>query len=330
MKTVNRKHATGLFFTLTAIVFALICHHFAFVPACCGAQSKGIKVVIADSSGKRVGLYEGSYALVVGVSDYTTREWPDLESIPSEIAQVASALDAQGFHVRKVLNPTSRQLVKAFEDFIDDYGFDANNRLVFFFSGHGYTRKGGRKGYLVPADAPDPRSDEKGFARKALNMSQIMAWCRRIEAKHALFLFDSCFSGSIFKVKALPSHPPHISDYTARPVRQFITAGSAGEEVPAQSIFTPLVLRALRGDADVDKDGYVTGTELGMYLHRRVLHYNRGQTPQYGKMKDTFYDEGNFVFQLASSGATVTKPVPSRKTTLSVSANVTGARVLVD
>ena len=277
-----------------------------------------------------MGLYKGSYALVIGVSDYKTREWPDLESIPSEIRQVASALKAQGFHVKKVMNPTSRQLKKAFEDFIDQYGFDENNRLVFFFSGHGYTRKGGRKGYLVPTDAPDPRSDEKGFARKALNMSQVMFWCRRIEAKHALFLFDSCFSGAIFKVKALPSHPPHISDYTARPVRQFITAGSAGEEVPAQSIFTPLVLRALRGDADVDKDGYVTGTELGMYLHKRVLHYDRGQTPQYGKMKDPFYDEGDFVFQLASSGATVSRPAPSRKTSLSVSANVTGARVLVD
>ena len=295
------------------------------------SDGRGLQIVpIKDRAGRDVGLYKGSYALLVGVSDYTTREWPDLESIPSEISQVASVLKAQGFHVKKVMNPTSRQMKKAFEDFIDQYGFDANNRLIFFFSGHGYTRKGGRKGYLVPADAPDPRSDEKGFSRKALNMSQVMAWCRRIEAKHALFLFDSCFSGAIFKVKALPSHPPHISDYTARPVRQFITAGSAGEEVPAQSIFTPLVLRALRGDADVDKDGYVTGTELGMYLHKRVLHYDRGQTPQYGKMKDPFYDEGDFVFQLASSGATVTRPVPSRKTTLSVSANVTGARVLVD
>ncbi|OQY43753.1 MAG: hypothetical protein B6240_11770 [Desulfobacteraceae bacterium 4572_87] len=295
------------------------------------SDGRGLQIVpIKDRAGRDVGIYKGSYALLVGVSDYTTREWPDLESIPSEISQVASALKAQGFHVKKVMNPTSRQMKKAFEDFIDQYGFDANNRLIFFFSGHGYTRKGGRKGYLVPADAPDPRSDEKGFSRKALNMSLVMAWCRRIEAKHALFLFDSCFSGAIFKVKALPSHPPHISDYTARPVRQFITAGSAGEEVPAQSIFTPLVLRALRGDADVDKDGYVTGTELGMYLHKKVLHYDRGQTPQYGKMKDPFYDEGDFVFQLASSGATVSRPVPSRKTTLSVIANVTGARVLLD
>ena len=112
------------------------------------SDGRGLQIVpIKDRAGRNVGLYKGSYALLVGVSDYTTREWPDLESIPSEIAQVASVLEAQGFHVKKVMNPTSRQMKKAFEDFIDDYGFDANNRLIFFFSGHGYTRKGGRKGY---------------------------------------------------------------------------------------------------------------------------------------------------------------------------------------
>ena len=98
MKTVNHKHATGFFFTLTAIVFALICHHFAFVPACRGAQNKGIKVVIADPSGQRVGLYEGSYALLIGISDYTAG-WPDLGSVPGELDRVETVLKKQGFEV---------------------------------------------------------------------------------------------------------------------------------------------------------------------------------------------------------------------------------------
>lgn len=131
-------------------------------------------------------------------------------------------------------------------------------------------------------------------------MGRILTWARDIEAKHALFLFDSCFSGTIFKAKALPKIPPHISDVTSRPVRQFISAGSAGEEVPANSVFTPSFIRAVRGEGDLDKDGYVTGTELGMYLHRKVLSYDTGQTPQYGKIKDPDLDEGDFVFALRS------------------------------
>ncbi len=73
--------------------------------------------------------------------------------VPDEIDQIAASLKSQGFHVVKVINPTSDQLSEAFEGFIDKYGFDENNRLLFFFSGHGHSRKGGTKGCLVPTDA---------------------------------------------------------------------------------------------------------------------------------------------------------------------------------
>jgi len=270
-------------------------------------HDKGIKVVIKDTSGRKVGLYKGSHALVIGVSDYTAG-WPKLEMVPGEIDQVEAALKSQGFHVVKVMDPTSDQLNEAFEGFIDQYGLDENNRLLFFFSGHGHSRKGGSRGYLVPTDAPDPRYDDKGFVRKAIGMNRVITWSREIEAKHALFLFDSCFSGTVFKAKALPKIPPHISDVTSRPVRQFVSAGSAGEEVPAKSVFTPSFIRALEGEGDLDRDGYVTGTELGMYLHKKVLSYNTGQHPQYGKIKDPDLDEGDFVFSLANSDTTITKP----------------------
>jgi formylglycine-generating enzyme required for sulfatase activity len=261
------------------------------------SRTKGIGIAIKDRSGRAVGLYKESHALLIGVSDYG-KGWPDLESVPDEIDRIEGTLTNLGFHVVKVVNPTGDELSAAFTDFIDRYGFDRDSRLLFFFSGHGYTRQGGKKGYLVPADAPDPRYHEKDFVRKALDMGLIMAWCRRIEAKHALFLFDSCFSGTIFKTKGLPKRPPHISDVTSRPVRQFISAGSAGEEVPARSVFVPSFIRALRGESDLDRDGYVTGTELGMYLHKKVLSYEAGQTPQYGKIKDPDLDEGDFVFQV--------------------------------
>ncbi len=262
-------------------------------------KGKGIGVVIKTLSGKKIQLYKESHALVIGASNYTGL--PKLECVPNEIDQVEVALKKQGFQVKKVMNPKSYQLKKAFEDFINKYGYDEDNRLLFFFSGHGYSRKGGKRGYLVPVDAPNPEFDKKGFMRKALGMGQVLTWSRQLESKHALFLFDSCFSGTIFKAKAIPKHPPHISAVTSQPVRQFISAGSAGEEVPASSVFTPSFIRALKGEGDLNEDGYITGTEMGMYLHEKVLSYERGQTPQYGKIKDPDLDEGDFVFQLASS-----------------------------
>ncbi|MEE8434846.1 MAG: formylglycine-generating enzyme family protein, partial [bacterium] len=143
------------------------------------------------------------------------------------------------------------------------------------------------------------------FNRKALTMSRVLTMAREIESKHALFLFDSCFSGTIFKTRALPV-PRYITEKSTKPVRQFITAGSAGEEVPAESIFLPTFIRAIEGDGDINKDGYVTGTELGQYLNQKVLSYDKGQTPQYGKIQDPSLDQGDFVFLLPRA----TRPPP--------------------
>ena len=258
------------------------------------AASRGISV--STPTGKSVKLYQGSHALLVGVGNYTAG-WPRLESVPQEIQQIARVLRKQGFQVRTVIDPSGKQLEQAFEGFVDNYGYDAGNRLLFFYSGHGFTRKNGRLGYLVPADAPLPNKDLKGFLRKSLTMNKILSWCRGMEAKHALFLFDSCFSGTVFKAKSAPL-PRHISLKTARPVRQFISAGSANQEVPARSVFAPSFLRGIQGEADTNRDGYVTGSELGEYLLEKVPYYNEAQTPQYGKIRDPSLDEGDFVFIL--------------------------------
>ncbi|MGD9212008.1 MAG: caspase family protein [Desulfobacteraceae bacterium] len=268
-----------------------------FLSAWAMAETKGIRIKGGDAQNPFSDLYSNSYALVIGVSRYTAG-WPNLESIPVEIETVENALRKHDFVVNLTFNPTSKELKTAFDQFINDHGFDRNNRLLFFFSGHGYSRHNGTKGYLVPADAPDPRTDTKAFLRKAIAMSQVLEWARRIESKHALFVFDSCFSGTIFKSKSLPEFPPHITDFTSEPVRQFISAGSAGEQVPAKSVFAPSFIRALRGEADLNRDNFVTGTELGMYLHQKVLSYRSGQTPQYGKIRDPELDEGDIVFSI--------------------------------
>lgn len=265
------------------------------------AEERGIQVVsIEDPDGNQVGLYRESHALVIGVSDYTNG-WPDLPGVKQDVRLVREALQDQGFHVVVVENPDHEALQAAFNDFINRYGHDIDSRLLFYFAGHGHTLKlayGGDMGYIVPADAPNPNRDRSGFLAKALDMERIEVFAKRIESRHALFLFDSCFSGSIFSLSR--AVPENISYKTSQPVRQFITAGSANESVPDESIFRDQFLAALKGEGDTDGDGYLTGVELGEFLQARVVNYSQGsQHPQYGKIRYPLLDKGDFVFRVA-------------------------------
>jgi len=273
---------------------------FLFLSISTSYANRGIiPIPIKNKAGKQVGLYKESHALVIGVSDYTNG-WPDLPGVRKDVGLIKTALEANGFHVVAKQDLDHNELENAFEEFINRYGHEPEARLLFYFSGHGHTLKlayGGDMGYIVPTDAPNPNRDRIGFLNKALDMERMEVFAKKIESKHALFLFDSCFSGSIFSLsKAVPNN---ITYKTSEPVRQFITAGSANETVPDESIFGAQFIAALNGEGDTDQDGYLTGVELGEFLQKQVANYsNESQHPQYGKIRNPYLDKGDFVFQL--------------------------------
>jgi hypothetical protein len=156
----------------------------------------------------------------------------------------------------------------------------------------------------VPVDAP-PSSQVTAFKKKALSLRRFDEWVREARSKHVLGIFDACFAGTIFDSRrSQPS--PAITLATTRDVRQFLTSGDEGEEVRDDGTFRKLFVRALRGKepADANHDGYLTGTELGLFLHDRIVNLKLGQTPRYGKLRNPDYDLGDFVFKVAIS----TKP----------------------
>ena len=268
-----------------------------------GADTRGISVQVKDTGGATVALYAESHALIVGVSEYTNG-WPRLRGVGEDVPAVKAALERQGFAVTVVMDPDRRQLDDAFRSFISRHGQRPDNRLLFYFAGHGHSMKlgyGGMMGYLVGHDAPNPNVDKVGFKNRALSMQVIETYARNIESKHALFLFDACFAGSVFD--ATRAIPEVIRAKTGRPVRQFITSGTAEQQVPDRSVFRRQFVAALGGEGDLDGDGYVTGAELGQFLETTVTNYTRrSQTPQYGKLRDPLLDKGDFVFALPEGG----------------------------
>ena len=298
---------------------ALMALSFLALPAHTLATGLEVK----DGQGSVLVGYAESHALVIWAGEYRNPFWKRLTNLREESTQVAQALSSHGFQVSVVANPTSTELRSSIESFIQRHGFKSDNRLVITFAGHGWTRKGDL-GYLVPIDAPDASSIEGDleFAKRALSMEQILSWSRQMEAKHVLFIFDSCFSGAIFKVRGVSRPPTYLERKISRPVRQFLTAGDANELVPAKSIFTPLMIRGLNGDADLNQDGYITGSELGDYLPQSMATYISSQNPQYGKIRDPALDEGDIVFRspvrspLSPAPTPVPAPTPENPATL--------------
>jgi uncharacterized caspase-like protein len=282
------KKPTGLLLLLFSLLFlALPFSSFS-------TTKRGITVTAGKA--ENLYLYKDYYALVVGVSDY--EQWPDLPSAGNDAREVAAKLQEIGFEVKLVLDPSAEQLRKALGDVAYEKGGEENRAILFYFAGHGDTLEladGTQLGYIVPADCPLKNIDPMGFDRKAISMKDVEVLALKVKSKHFIMLFDSCFSGSLFNV--VRAAPVDISEKSALPVRQFITAGGAGEQVPDQSVFKVVFLQGITGDADLNADGYVTGSELGMHLQEKVVNYTRGgQHPQYGKINNPKLDRGDFIF----------------------------------
>ena len=311
------------------------CLIFSFVVTLCfiatgslfSQTSRGMKIKVRTKAGQEIQLYKESYALVIGNGNYTNG-WDSLDGALTDVEEVMGALEEHGFHVTLKKDLTKAKFDRVFAEFVLESGADTNNRLLFYYAGHGYTRKsatGEDLGYLVMVDAPVPERDKVGFELESIPMESLVTQAEKILAQHVLFMFDSCFSGTILNVRDRLIPPESISDRIKYPVRQFITAGRAGEVVPDHSDFKQAFLDLIEGrDHEPFPDGYITGEELGFYLKYQVPIYNPAQHPQYGKIRNPKLDKGDFVFVLPK------EEVLPMAATLTVTSTPNGADIYVD
>ncbi len=115
------------------------------LPAQQSVQNRRTSIV--DPKGEQVLLYEGSYALVLGVSRYTNG-WRSLPGVRDDVDAVAEVLREHGFEVTgPEVDLDSRQLKAVIESFVNGPGAQPGARLLIYFAGHGATLRndsGGR------------------------------------------------------------------------------------------------------------------------------------------------------------------------------------------
>lgn len=279
------------------------------------SAERGLMPLRVVGDGGAIGEFAESHALVIGCSAYRGGGWQRLDGVPGDVAAVATALAAQGFAVQRLDDPDGARLQQALRDLVVGPGASERNRVLVYFAGHGATIRlddGRELGCVVPVDAPDPRADAAGFRRVALGMGQVELLARDAAARHVLFVFDACFSGSLFRLRAGPQPPPALQAKLLRPVRQFITSGTAEQTVPDQSVFRRYFVRGIAGEADANHDGWITGTELGEYVITNTANDTRqAQVPQLGTIRDPELNAGDFVFRGLAAPVAAPAPQPA-------------------
>ena len=270
----------------------------AGLPVASGAQTeplRGVRVVTAENEVVR--LYSGSFALLVGNSHY--EQWPPLQWPAQDVEELGSVLRDLGFKTYVHEDLSLAGFRRAMADFIEAHGKDAEAQLLVYYAGHGYTQlgAGGRRlGYIALTDTPDPHRDPAGFRARVIGLDEFQQYAYELTARHVLFVFDSCFAGSVVRATDTPRA---LNRYVSLPVREFLTAGDADEPVPDRSYFKTILVQVLQGViAEPVPDGYLTGEELGVLMKAMVSSLPGGQHPQHSKIADPALNKGDFVFVL--------------------------------
>ena len=246
-----------------------------------------------------VRVYGQSHALVIGINSYSG-QWERRSSAISDAQAVAASLKTLGFDVDQIMDPDRETLNKAFERFLRGPGSSRSSRLVIWFSGQAVTRSG--KAHLLPKTSQDGRRGSD-LDRHAVPLDRISRHLQEARAKHVLGAFDACFSHSGFTM-ANSAPLQSITSRTVEPVRQIITSCDANQTVSDSGKFRQLFLDALMGRApaaNLNKDDYLTGTELGLFLADRLSSLTENlQTPTFGKIRYAGLDQGDTVFRFPS------------------------------
>lgn len=227
-------------------------------------------------------LYERSSALLVSVEDY--KNWQPMK-VDAALDELEEVLASSGFEVYRMRNPNAVELRSEVNRWIAKVSQTPNSRALFYFAGHGLT-DASQVGYIVPVDGQSSFSSE--FANSVIGAPEVHGWTGSLKSKHSLFVFDSCMSGGLFLTRGNPEvalMPENLTttayERISSPGVMFLTAADETIKVPVQSRFLPVLIRGIKGEADIVKDGYVTGSELGEFVFQ-TLKSVPPYAPRYG------------------------------------------------
>jgi hypothetical protein len=282
-----------------------------------GQDQRGTTIIRGDAG---TAIANGNYyALVIGIDDYPP-PLPRLQTAVADVRAVSSVLNERyGFQVQLLLD---REATRAhILDAITRYRntLSANDSLLIYYAGHGYSDHEADKAYWLPADA------DSSFSANRIIADDLTTGVRVLPARHVLVISDSCYSGGLTRDADAPVRSGGQEAFINRMLRsRSRTLMASGGDEPVSdagtdghSVFAYAVLRALERT-----DGQMfTASDMFYGSVRRQVASKSEQLPRYSIIRNSNDDEGDFVFSRKTvSGAT---PHPSQTETVATTSETT-------
>lgn len=233
------------------------------------------------------------WAILIGVEKYhranrlkyTVSDAQELAQVLSQRGGLERARILEMTDARKNprFQPLRASLIAELPKSLEQVG--ENDRLIVYFSGHGFRDNEGKL-YLAPLDCDPDNPATTGISIEWFK--QRLADCK---AKQKLLIIDACHAGT---EKGEDNGTGVTSRDLTSPfdgLNDIVTLASSKAEEKSQlwddkqhSLFTYWLIQALKGHADSDGDSRIDVDELNKYVHRNVtrtaeLRFPRPQTP---------------------------------------------------
>lgn len=249
--------------------------------------------------------------VAIGINEYVY--WQKLRNaVQDAIGLQQMLIDKLGFSapIPPLINEAATKVAIAslIEDRLREE-LQEDDNLVLFFAGHGHTRIDkvggkvvGETGFIVPVEARGP----KEYWSDYIQIDPLLQSISRLPARHILVILDSCHSGFALgeAMKSFRDAVRYEKDLSSRISRKVITSARReqlaldGGPIPGHSLFTGTLVDGFNwGKADLDGNGLITSSELGLFIQQKVGQASESrQTPDFGSFY--FDDRGEMVISL--------------------------------
>ena len=226
-------------------------------------------------------LFEATYnhrwALLIGVDDYGDPGISKLKVCSGDVQAIYGLLTANDYkpdHIRLLLSPgestqlpTRAEILSALTSIAQTAGED--DFLLFYFSGHGISKDG--EAFLLPSD-----TRYTALADTAISLSRVKKIIQDSSARAKVIILDACHSGAKIGKNSLGMTEEFIHHVFSEAEGLVILSSCKQQQVSwewsekGQSVFTHYLLQGLQGEADFQRKGFVTVSDINQYVTDKV------------------------------------------------------------